>query len=267
VHDPNLRAQIEGARAYEALHVPAIFEQWAVPVLEAAGVGPGHRVLDVACGTGVLARKAAERVGDSGQVFGVDPGTGMLAVARELAPEVEWRQGTAESLPFPDGGFDAVVSQFGLMFFLDRPRAVAEMLRVVVPGGRLAVAVWESLERSEVYPLAVDLLERRAGREAADALRAPFVLGDTEKLRALFEGAGVSSVKIETQVGAARFPSVRTLVEADLRGWLPIMGVFLEEDLIQAILAEAEEVLASYVTPDGQAVFKAPAHIVSGTRA
>lgn len=178
--EPGLDDQIAGARAYEALHVPALFTQWCGHVLNAADVQPGDRVLDVACGTGILAREAALRVGESGTVAGVDPGRGMLAVAKELGPGIEWKEDTAESLPYPDASFDAVVSQFGLMFFSDRGQALSEMLRVLKPGGRLAVAVWERLENSEAYPIEVALLERLAGKAAADALRAPFVLGDKQ---------------------------------------------------------------------------------------
>ncbi len=264
VNEPNLADQIEGARAYEGLHVPALFEQWCPRVLDAAGVEVGQSVLDVACGTGVLAREATARVGPAGRVAGVDPGAGMLAVAGELAPNVEWQEGTAESLPFRDQSFDAVVSQFGLMFFSDRTKALSEMVRVLKPGGRLAVAVWDSLDNSDAYPIAVKLLERLAGDDAANALRAPFVLGDKDALVALFEGSGVESVGIETVIGEARFPSIKTMVEADLRGWLPVMGVFLNEDQIQGILEEAETALAEYVTAEGDMVFNAPAHIVTG---
>lgn len=258
--------QIAAARAYEGLHVPALFRQWTGPVLDAARVEPGQRVLDVACGTGVLAREARARVGDAGFVAGVDPGPGMLAVAEELAPMVEWRRGTAESLPYPDRSFDAVVSQFGMMFFTDRRGAVREMLRVLEPDGTLAVAVWDRLENSEAYPIEVELLERMAGPAAADALRAPFVLGDTDELTALFESAGVGSVEVATRNGTARFPSIRSMVEADLRGWLPVMGVQLEEERIERILEEAEDALARYVTPEGEVVFDSPGHIVTGVR-
>lgn len=258
--------QVAAATAYEQLHVPALFEQWAVPLLDAAGVTAGQRVLDVACGTGVLARAAAARVGAEGAATGLDPQPGMLAVAAERTPGVTWRAGTAEDLPFEDAAFDAVLSQFGLMFFGDRARAIGEMLRVLRPGGGLAVAVWDALENSAAYPEAVDLLERRAGSAAADALRAPFVLGDAEKLHVLFEAAGVDEVSVTPHVGTARFPSVRTMVEADLRGWLPVMGVTLDDALIEALLAEAETVLAPYVQPSGEAVFEAPALVVSGRR-
>jgi SAM-dependent methyltransferase len=245
------------------LHVDALFRQWAGPVLDAAGVNSGANVLDVACGTGIVAREAVGRVGPTGSVTGLDIDQGMLTVAEALEPGVTWIEGAAGVLPFGDDEFDAVVSQFGLMFFPDRVIAAREMLRCVKPTGRTAVAVWDALERSEAYPISVELLERRAGGAAADALRAPFVLGDAGVLRELFEAAGASSVSIETHHGTARFPSVRAMVAADLRGWLPVMGVVLDDDLIEQILDEADQVLAEYVSDGGEMVFDAPAHIVT----
>lgn len=111
-----IQTQIDAAMAYETLFVPALFGQWAPIVAETAQISHGQKVLDVACGTGILAREAAARTGDDGIVIGLDPNPGMLAAAGTLAPAIEWHQGTAESLPFPDHSFDVVVSQFGLMF-------------------------------------------------------------------------------------------------------------------------------------------------------
>lgn len=256
-------AQVTAAHAYERLHVPALFQEWVDPVLDAARVGAGARVLDVACGTGVLSRGALARVGSEGSVAGIDPDPGMLAVAERLAPDAEWRIGTAESLPWGPRSFDAVVSQFGMMFFVDRVGAIHEMLRVLDDGGRLAVAVWDSLDNQPSYAEEVELLERMAGTRAADALRAPFVLGEPDELRALFEEAGAVDTAITTTTGEGRFPSVRAMVEADLRGWLPVMGVDLREETIEAILAEAESVLAPFVADDGHVVFPSPAHVVS----
>lgn len=258
---------IAAATAYEALHVPALFAEWAPHVVDAAHVRAGDRVLDVACGTGVVARAAASRVAPDGSVTGVDANPGMLVVAERLAPRLRWQHGAAESLPFDDDAFDVVLCQFGLMFFRDRRAALRDMTRVLTPGGRMAVAVWESLERSEAYSIEVELLERMAGPAAADALRAPFVLGDRTELADLVRSAGVESVTVTTRRGTARFPSVRTMVEADLRGWLPLVGVILPEDLIQRILAEAERALGRYVTPAGTVEFGAPAHVVSGRKA
>lgn len=260
---PTRQDQIDGANAYEALFVAALFEQWAHKVADAAQIQQGRRVLDVACGTGILAREVSKRVGSTGHVAGVDPGPGMIAVARQLAPTVEWHEGVAESLPFPDQSFDAVVSQFGLMFFTDRYQALCEVLRVLVPGGRLAIAVWDSLENNPAYASEVELLEQMAGRPAADALRAPFVLGDRNELATLFSNAGVGTAKISTHRGTAQFPSIRTMVEADLRGWLPMMGVLLTEKQIASILQEAEKALSFVAGADGRAMFPVSAHIIT----
>lgn len=264
--DPSVQAQVDAATAYEEFFVPALFQEWAPRVAAAAELQPGDRVLDVACGTGVLAREAALRVGSTGSVTGVDPSPGMLAVAARLAPRVEWHQGTAESLPYPDHFFDAVVSQFGLMFVTDRRQALREMLRVLVPGGRLAVAVWDSLANTPAYAAEVGLLDRLAGPRAAEALSAPFVLGNREEVASLFASAGVASVAVTTHQGKAHFPSIRSMVEADLRGWLPLMGVVLPEKEIQRILDAAEHDLRPWVSADGAVAFDSPAHIVTGTR-
>lgn len=264
--DSASQEEIAAASAYEDLHVRALFQEWAAPVTDAARIRCGHRVLDVACGTGILAREVAARVGHQGSVAGLDANPGMLAVAERLAPAIAWRKGSAEALSYEDDFFDAVVSQFGLMFFTDRSEALREMVRVLAPGGRMAVAVWDSLENTPAYSTEVALFERTAGPRAADALRAPYVLGDREELTKLFEDAGVGSVQIATRKGTARFPSIRSMVEADLRGWLPIMGVVLREEQIQGILAEAESALSRYVTAEGKVVFDAPAHIITGAK-
>jgi len=150
------------------------------------------------------------------------------------------------------------ISQFGMMFFQDRTAAIREMLRVMPADGRLAVAVWDSLENSEAYPEEVALLERLAGRQAADVLRAPFVMGDKAALTELFQGAGVGEIEIATHHGTARFPSVRAMVEADLKGWLPAMGVQIAEDLIEDILEQAEQALGGYITEEGNLAFDSP---------
>ena len=128
------------AENYERYFVPKIATPVSVALLEAADLQPGRRVLDVACGTGLIARLAAERVGASGTVTGLDLSPDMIDVARAASPStIAWHVGDATSLPFPDDAYDVVLCQMGLMFMQDRPAAVAEMRRVTARGGRVAV--------------------------------------------------------------------------------------------------------------------------------
>lgn len=265
MNEPSLQSQIEAARAYESLFVPALFGQWAPRVSDLAQLQPGQRVLDVACGTGTLAREAAARVGPGGYVAGIDPGAGMVAVARELAPDVDWHTGVAERIPFPDDSFDAVVSQFGLMFFSDRDEAVREMVRVLKPEGTLVVAVWASLASTPAYAAEAELFHRLAGPEAGNAVRAPYALGDADTLATLLRRNGLARPDVRTVRGEARFASIRVMVEADLRGWLPVMGVHLAEAQIENILLEAQAALGPFETADG-VIFEAPALIASARK-
>jgi len=153
----------DAAEVYESCFVPAIFGTWAGPVADAAGIRRGDKALDVGCGTGVLAREALRRVGQEGQVVGLDLNEGMLAVAARTEPNVEWRQGDAASLPFGDASFDVVVSQFALMYFPDRTVSLREMWRTLAPGGRLAVASWAPIDHARGYEILVASPSDNAG--------------------------------------------------------------------------------------------------------
>ncbi|HEU4366565.1 MAG TPA: methyltransferase domain-containing protein [Candidatus Krumholzibacteria bacterium] len=264
--DPNLEAQTRAATVYEEFFVPALFAQWTELLLKAAAVGSGGRVLDVGCGTGVLARDAARRVGASGFVAGIDPNPGMLAVALRVAPELEWREGVAESLPYDDGMFDAVLSQFGLMFFSDRTAALHEMMRVLAPGGRLALAVWDALDNIPAYSILVALIQHLVGKRAADALRQPFILGDPAGLRALFERAGIDQPVVETHTGVARYPSIRSWVLTDVKGWFPLVDVVLDKAEYDTLAIEAERALALFAAPNQTVEFPISVHVVSAAR-
>jgi len=262
---PTPQALIDAADAYEQLFVPALFREWAPRTLAASRARTGNKVLDVACGTGIVAREALALVGDGGSVAGLDPNAGMLAVAARLAPRVDWLEGVAESLPFPDGAFDVVASQFGFMFFKDRIASLREMVRVLAPGGRLAVVVWGEIEQAPPYAALAALLEKRISQRAADALYAPFSLGNRRLLVETFNAAHIPAVEVVTQQGKARFPSLRVLVEAELRGWLPAMGVEVPEDQIASFLGESERALSQFAGPGGNVVFDMSAHIATAT--
>lgn len=256
------------AETYEQLLVPALFGQWAAQVADAAAVREGQRVLDVACGTGVLARTLAKRVGPESVVSALDINPAMLAVARKRrAQAIDWREGSAEALPYEDAQFDAVVSQFGLMLFPNPELALREMMRVLVADGRLAVAVFDSLDTLPAYAAMADIYARVVGEEVGQALRSPFSLGDTDVLASCFADAGIADVEIESLEGKARFPDVGTMVLSDVRGWFPFAQIRLDEQTIDAVTREAAEALGRFTGPDGTVEFPLPVHIATAVRA
>jgi len=257
--------EVEAALAYERIFVPALFEQWPEHVIAAAGVGPGDRTLDIACGTGVLTRRLPALVGERPVPVGLDISAGMLEVARRINAAVDWRRGDASRLPFDDASFDRVLCQFGLMFFPDGVGALREMKRVLAPGGRMAVAVWDTLDNNPGFREKVDILDRVAGTRAGDALRAPFCLGDLDGLREMTALAGLRDVDIRTVRSTGQFPGMHAFVEAEVRGWLPVMDVHLSEDVIADVHGECARHLAHFAEPSsGRLRLPASAHIISG---
>lgn len=254
----------EAAEVYDAFFLPALFAAWPPRLVEAAELEPGMRVVDVACGTGVLALAALEAVSPGGEVVGVDLNPGMLAVARRKTPGIDWREAAAEALPLGDASQDAVLSQFGLMFFADRQAAVREMWRVLRPGGRLVIAVWDSLDHTPGYAGVTALLARLFGARVASLLRAPYVLGDPEAVRSLLEGAGVAGARIERVAGEACFPSIRSWIHSDVRGWT--LSEELDDAQFEQLVAEAEMELRGFVTAGGQVRFEHPAILATATK-
>lgn len=250
------------AEVYDEFFVPALFGQWPERLLDAAGVGAGARVLDVGCGTGTLAAAAVARVGGTGEVVGLDPNPGMLAVAGRRPDPVDWRQGVAESLPFPDGRFDAVVSQFVWMFLDDHAAAAHELARVLAPGGSMAVATWSAVDDSPGYAAMVGLLRRVVGDDAAAALLAPFAVGTADRLRDLLAPA-FPEVRVTRHDGLARFPSLEAWVHTDIRGWT--LADMIDDVTYDDLLAGAERDLAEFTGPDGRVQFPAPALIAAAT--
>lgn len=254
----------DAAEVYESCFVPAIFGAWAGPVAEAAGIRTGNKVLDVGCGTGVLAREALRLVGQDGEVVGLDLNAGMLAVAARTEPGIEWRQGDAASLPFEDGVFDVVVSQFALMYFPDRVASLREMWRTLAPRGRLAVAVWAPIGHARGFQILADVAGRQCGRKAADLLVAPFVLGDRAELATLLVDSGIPDANIALHDGSIRFPSVREFIRIEVKG-SPLADM-LSDDEMEALAVESERALAEFVVPSGEIIMPMGAHIVTATK-
>ena len=205
------------AETYESYMVPTLFGPWASRLVRSAQPQPGERVLDVACGTGIVARGVAPIVGPTGQVVGLDLNPNMLAVARAAAEReglaVDWQEGRAEELPFPDGRFDLVLCQFALMFFADRRAALGEMRRVLRDGGRVALSVWQGLDRHPFYQALHEAIQRRLGMSG---VRDIFALGDADELRTLLTDAGFRNVEIEPVSMTARFPNPEAFLAGEI---------------------------------------------------
>jgi SAM-dependent methyltransferase len=254
----------DAAEVYESCFVPAIFGAWAGPVADAAGIRSGDSVLDVGCGTGALAREALRRVGREGQVVGLDLNEGMLAVAARTEPKIEWRQGDAASLPFEDASFDVVVSQFALMYFPERVTSLSEMWRTLASGGRLAITVWAPLGRARGYQILVDIATRQCGREAANVLAAPFVLGDRSELAKLVVDGGIAGASVTLHEGSIRFPSVTEFIRIEVKG-SPLVDL-VSDDAMETLTAESQRALAEFVVSSGEIVMPMDAHIVTARK-
>jgi ubiquinone/menaquinone biosynthesis C-methylase UbiE len=239
---------LQAAELYEAAFVPAFFAQWAPMLCDAARLGPGQAVLDVACGTGIVARTAAELVAPGGTVVGLDLNEAMLSVARRIQPDAEWRQGDAAALPFDDGAFDAVLCQMALMFFPERAKALAEMRRVVRARGTVALAVPGRLDEQAAFAPFVSMAASHAGPEAESLLSAYFACGDLAELSDLVRSSGMEVTSARVHVGTYRAPSVDAFVTTEVES-TPLVER-ISDDVYQRIRADAREVLAPYITPD-----------------
>ena len=204
------------AQVYEQFFVPGMFVSCTAALLEIAPPGRGDRVLDVACGTGVVARAAANVVGEDGRVEAIDLRPGMIEVARALddAQRIEWRVGDALSLDFGDEAFDIVFCQQGVQFFADRMQAMREKRRVLNAGGRVGIAVWQGLDRNDLFRslIEVEATHLETVGMTYEDLAASFLFGDPDALHALISDAGFSKVHVEQRTIEARFP-VRDFVE------------------------------------------------------
>jgi ubiquinone/menaquinone biosynthesis C-methylase UbiE len=233
------------AQTYEAYFVPAMFRPWANELISRAQPRPGERVLDVACGTGIVARLIARLLNGQAQITGLDLSPAMIEVARDCSVQegvtIGWHVGTADALPFPGGSFDLVLVQHGLQFVPDRPTAVREMHRVLAPGGRAATATWAGLEHNPFNQAFSEAVLKRLG---TPALHAPFSLGNPDELRRLFEAAGFTGIRIDVVQRAVRFPAPDRFLE------LGIASASAAVPALQSMDAEARAALTEAIRDD-----------------
>jgi len=161
----NIQRQPDLGDIFEKLLVPAVFERYARDLVERARpFGPSDRILDLGCGTGIVARILRERLGAAARITGLDVSAPMIAKARSLAPDIEWHEGNAMALPFADGSFDVVLGQQVLQFVPDRAQAVREIHRVLVPGGRVVLATWRPRPMQPMHEMFGQVAERHFGK-------------------------------------------------------------------------------------------------------
>ncbi|SDO44593.1 ubiE/COQ5 methyltransferase family protein [Rhodoferax sp. OV413] len=258
------------AEMYEQYFVPAMFHPWAQILLRHAAPQAGERLLDIACGTGIVAREAAPRVGPQGQVVALDMTPAMLAVARALpAPAgavIDWQEGNALALPFADGAFERVLCQHGLQFFPDRAAALREMRRVLAPGGRAVLMVLQPLALHPVFEALMQSVARQLALPVA-AVATPFVLGDSEALQALCRSAGFTAVQTVAETANMRFPDPGRFVPLAVTSSAAAIPAFAQlaaperAALVEAVRADVTPVLRAY--SDAEAVsFPMFAHVV-----
>jgi ubiquinone/menaquinone biosynthesis C-methylase UbiE len=260
------RLNDKGPVAYEEYLVPRYFAPWAERLCDLTGVPAGSRVLDIACGTGAVTRAAARRTGGSGSVTGLDLSPAMLDSARRsvdgLPPRFEFQQGDATAMPFSDGSFDVALCQQAMQF-MDRQAAVAEMRRVVVPGGRLGFAILRGIDFHPAYGVLADALERYGGPELGGMMRSPFPALDREDLRELARTAGFEDVKVRIEVLEIRYPSPAEFLRQEAASSPCAEQIYLfGEDTRARLVADLEEGLRRFVDDDGL-VFPAQTFMVS----
>jgi ubiquinone/menaquinone biosynthesis C-methylase UbiE len=256
--------QLEGSapELYERYLVPAITSLWAVDLVRRAAPQPGERVLDVACGTGIVARLAAKAMG-TGRVLGLDINSGMLAVARSrpldsAAPTIEWLEASVLDIPLADQSFDLVLCQLGLQFFPDRARALQEIERLLVSNGRLALSVFTAIEHTPMANALVQALDRHLGAGASTVKRSEHSLFDAGELHRLVAGAGFRDIRIQPVTQIIKFPSAREYVRLQLAATpqaslLKSMNAAQCDALTDAITADLSAFLGSACNAAGLA--------------
>ncbi|RJT23899.1 methyltransferase domain-containing protein [Mesorhizobium waimense] len=239
---------------YERWLVGPLFQPWADMTLEEVRLSRGDRVLDIACGTGIVARVARERLGNADFVVGIDVSSDMLAIARAVAPDIDWREGNASALPLHDGEqFVVIVCQQGLQFFPDKAAAAAQMRRALAKGGRLAVTTWRSDDEIPFFRELRRVAERHLG--AISDQRYSF--GDAALLETLLREAGFNEVRSKVVSRTIRFeddaPFLRlnamALVGMSAAG--KAMGDHERKRVVEDIVSESAPVLQPYTDGSG----------------
>jgi ubiquinone/menaquinone biosynthesis C-methylase UbiE len=251
---------------YEQALVGPLFRPWVEPILQAVELAAGDRFLDVACGTGIVARLAKERLGSTANIVGIDLSPAMLAVARRVAG-IDWREGDAGALPLHDNEqFDVVVCQQGLQFFADRTAAARQMHRALAAHGRLAVSTWRP---DDEIPLLREL-RRVAERHVGPIVDRRHSFGQAGPLEALLRDAGFREVRSKTLSRSIRFSDGSVFVRLNAIALVGMsaakaMGDAERERIVGAITRDSADV-ARRRTDDARLAFELSANVATAKR-
>jgi SAM-dependent methyltransferase len=260
---------------YERVLVPAVLQALSRRVVDLAAPRGGERVLDLACGTGIVARTVAPIVGAAGSVVGIDVLPPMLAVARSVpAPDgasIEWREGDATALDLSDSSFDLVICQQGLQFFPDREATASEVLRVLAPGGRFVAAVWQGIDRQPFWEAFTEVEAANLAPLGLtrDDVTLPFSWGDPDALRRLLTEAGFDPIELSTATIEANF-AAETFVQDIEYPYGALVPEFLADphafaSYVDAVREGSRDVLTRY-RRDDRIVFETPANLILARR-
>jgi ubiquinone/menaquinone biosynthesis C-methylase UbiE len=250
---------------YERFLVGPLFRPWAEILLDHARLKSAERVLDVACGTGIVARLAKERLGGHSHVVGIDVSPQMLAVARAVAPTIDWREGTAQAIPLLEGErFDVVMCHQGLQFFPDRGAALHEMRRATEHGGRLVVGVWKSMDET---PLMHEL-HAVAERRLAPIIDRRHTFGDPLALERAIAESGFTEIRVEGMTQTIRFSEATVFVRLNTMALVGMsqasstMNDEQRQQIVDAIVNDSADVVRQYTDAHGL-VFELGANVAT----
>lgn len=241
------------ADTFERVLVPAVFDRYARDLVERARpFGPSDRILDLGCGTGIVARILRERLGGAARITGLDVNAEMIAKARSLAPEIEWHEGNAVALPFADRSFEVVIAQQVLQFVPDRAAALREIERVLVPGGRLIASTWRARPHQPLFEALGAIAEKYLGpgNDKRWTLEGP-------ELCALVDHAGFVDAKLDTaslEEHYAAFPIGPSTAAAGYTN--------IEPAVMAAIEAESKAALAAFTAPTGEITNRSVTNVI-----